>query len=121
MQYFIGVGYDPSFVENMTQILKNLETAPETPVRLILSADDICRPCIYNEAGLCKTAEKVSRFDKQVLRFLNAKSGDILVYREIRNRINQNIIAKKLTAELCHDCEWLETCLLEEEKYYVNN
>lgn len=117
LQHFIGMGYDPAFVENMKRIEGELLEAPDTPVLLVVAADDICAACIYNDNGVCRTASKVRRFDRHTLRFIGAEAGDVLPYSAIRDRIRSNIIDRGITPELCTDCEWLGICLSEEARY----
>ena len=65
LRFFQGKGYSGAFVENMAQKKAMLEENPL--VRLTDQADEICRACPNNLSGQCESAEKVRRYDREVL------------------------------------------------------
>lgn len=106
--YFMGKGYSNAFIENMTDVKKRLE---ENPLVYITTQEDIvCSKCPNNMKGICKTEEKVRKYDKQVLSKCHISDGDILPYENFNRLINQNILQRNQRKEICHDCQWDHLC-----------
>lgn len=106
--FFRGKGYSSEFVENMTRLKAALEENPR--IRLTGNADDICAECPNNLAGCCRTAEKVARYDREVLRRCGLSDGDVIPFRELEARVRQMILLSGQREEVCGDCQWNELC-----------
>jgi len=113
VQGFQGYGYSQDFVKNMIEIIKNIDSNPES--QIITECDIICSCCPHNVEGICQkrldSAQKVKDMDIRVLRKLNLKDGIrgrakdflALVNAKFRNRFDID--------DICGDCEWKEKCL----------
>lgn len=106
--FFRGKGYSEAFVENMTRVKAALEE--NIPVCLTDSADVICAACPNNCSGICTTAEKVARYDREVLERCGLAAGQTLRYREFETKVYRNILLAGQREEVCGDCQWSELC-----------
>jgi uncharacterized protein len=106
--YFRGKGYSSDFVKNMTDVKNNLNKNPI--VCITNQADVICGKCPNNLRGKCKTEDKVSEYDRQVLLRCNLSHGATLPYLAFRNLILQNIILPGKRDEICGSCQWTLLC-----------
>lgn len=108
LHFFQGKGYSGDFVKNMAQKKAMLERNPL--VRLTAQADEICRACPNNRCGQCESAEKVLRYDRQVLSRCGLTPGDVLSYRELEERVLKNILLPGHREDVCGDCQWTDLC-----------
>lgn len=108
LHFFRGKGYSGAFVENMAQRKAMLEQNPL--VRLTDQADEICRACPNNLCGQCESAEKVRRYDQEVLSRCGLTTGDVLPYRELTERVQNTILLPSRREEICGDCQWTDLC-----------
>lgn len=84
-------------------------------VRLTDQADEICRACPNNLSGQCESAEKVRRYDREVLSRCGLTAGDVLPYRELTERVRKTILLPGHREEICGDCQWTDLCQYKEE------
>ena len=112
--FFRGKGYSKEFVENMTRIQGALAENPL--IRLAGNTDAICAACPNNQAGCCRTAEKVARYDREVLRRCGLFQGDVISFRELDKQIRQGILDEGQREAVCGDCQWSALCHLESEE-----
>ena len=108
LHFFQGKGYSGAFVENIAQKKAMLERNPL--VRLTDQADEICRACPNNLSGQCESAEKVQRYDREVLSRCGLTPGDVLSYRELTERVQETILLPDRREEICGDCQWTGLC-----------
>ena len=113
LHFFRGKGYSGDFVKNMAQKKAMLEENPL--VRLTDQADEICRACPNDLCGQCESAEKVQRYDREVLSRCGLTPGDVLPYRELTERVLDNILMPGHREEVCGDCQWTDLCHYKEE------
>ena len=113
LHFFQGKGYSGTFVENMARKKAMLEQNPL--VRLTDQADEICRACPNNLCGQCESAEKVRRYDQEVLSRCGLTPGDVLPYRELAERVQETILIPGRREEICGDCQWTDLCHYKEE------
>ena len=107
--HFIGKGYSSSFVENMFSHKHLLEKInPE--IEIISKIDHVCEKCPNNKNNECKSLDKVNRYDNEVLKYLNIKSGTIIKYSEFSKLVKEKIINTNKRENICSDCEWNEIC-----------
>ncbi len=108
LAFFRGKGYSEEFVENMTRMQKALEA--NAAVCLTEKTDGICAACPNNQDGVCATAEKVARYDREVLRHCGLSTGDTLPFRELEARVRETILLPGKREEICGDCQWSGLC-----------
>lgn len=108
LAFFQGKGYSEEFVENMTRMKAALEA--NAPVRLTGGTDAICAACPNNQSGVCTAAEKVARYDREVLRRCGLNAGDTLPFRELEARVQETILLPGKREEICGDCQWSSLC-----------
>ena len=113
LHFFRGKGYSGAFVENMARKKAMLEENPL--VRLTDQADEICRACPNNLSGQCESAEKVRRYDRELLSRCGLTVGDVLPYRELTERVRKTILLPGHREEICGDCQWTDLCQYKEE------
>lgn len=74
-------------------------------VCLNISGDVICAACPNDRSGVCTTAEKVARYDREVLDRCGLAVGQTLAYREFEASIHENILLAGQREAVCGDCQ----------------
>lgn len=109
LAYFRGEGYSPEFTAHMAALLRLLEQ--ENPgVELVAGTDRICLRCPNNEAGVCVAAEKVARYDRQILTRCGLAEGEVLPYSALREIVDAAILRPGKREEICGSCQWNALC-----------
>ena len=85
-------------------------TLPMGAHDLSAGSDDICAACPNTQDGVCATAEKVARYDREVLRHCGLSTGDTLPFRELEARVRETILLPGKREEICGDCQWSSLC-----------
>lgn len=115
--YFENSGYSDLFTAHMGLIRDGFAHA-DRPVRLTLDADIICIPCPHSQNGRCETADKVRRYDEQVLRLCGLSAGDALSFAAFEELCLERIVRPGKRAQVCGDCCWAQLCDRVGEKRY---
>lgn len=110
-QGFRGEGYSPEFIDNMAAIHNQLTKDSTLPVLVLDSPDAICSSCPNLKNHECTlhgpgSEEGMVAQDRDVMKRLDIKNGEVLPWSDILNRIHQNIRGEMLT-EICGKCPWL--------------
>ena len=108
--FYEGKGYSADFTDHMGRVIRALSERPETSVRLTRSADAVCAHCPNNLGGICKSTEKVARYDAAVLDACGLKDGDALPYADFAAKVKERILDAGLRQSICGDCEWDAIC-----------
>lgn len=111
LQGFRGLGYSPSFVENLKRIHQRLLHAPETPVMVLVAPDDVCAACPHRGREGCSlegpdSEREMARQDGLVLKRLGLSPGTTVAWREVLERIARKISPGDLPG-ICRQCRWL--------------
>lgn len=108
LAFFRGKGYSGEFVENMARMKAVLEENPL--IRLTGGTDEICAACPNNQGGRCESEEKVTRYDREVLRRCGLSVGEVLPYRAFEALVIRHILDARQREEICGDCQWDALC-----------
>ena len=108
---FRGLGYSKEYVANMSKIVSQICSSPETLIQVVSKPDDICGPCPFLRQGGCQergpeSEEAVRNRDYAVMEKLNVMAGDKITWAEVENRIRSSISPEDLDW-ICQDCQWL--------------
>ncbi|HWT74214.1 MAG TPA: DUF1284 domain-containing protein [Mobilitalea sp.] len=115
ISFFEGKGYNPEFVQNMTEVIENLHD--NTQIQLTVGADIICDKCPNNKEYLCQMEDKVRRYDETVLSLCHLFENQVIGWKELKELAFTRILnANKLKA-VCGDCCWNSIC---QEKLTIN-
>lgn len=107
--FFRGNGYSPEFTANMTNIISRLDL--EDPlVTLTDGTDMICGSCPHNSGGICKSEEKVVKFDKAVLDACGLDYPGNIQWKIFKDLVSQNIIIPGKRSFICGSCQWNDLC-----------
>ncbi|MBI1822070.1 MAG: DUF1284 domain-containing protein [Nitrospirae bacterium] len=112
LQGFRGEGYDPMFTAHMSAIHRRLTQDPHILVQVMTSPDTFCHSCpnlsAENSCRLHGDGTEVTMVeqDKEVMRRLGLKSGDILSWETILKKISATVRPEMLN-EICGECPWL--------------
>lgn len=112
LPFFRGKGYSGAFVENMTAVKTAMEENPL--IELVRGGDHICAACPNFTQGKCRDEEKVTRYDREVLRLCGLEPGQSMPYRDFVRRVREAILRKGLRETVCGDCQWTALCREEE-------
>ena len=114
IQGFVGKGYSPEFVANMTRVVAGL--APETEVTVLDEPDVLCAACPNLADDGCTlhgpgTERGIVHQDRDVLARLGLSAGATVTWRDVLDRIAKSIEPDDLD-DICGQCPWLElgTC-----------
>ena len=91
-------------------------------IQVVEGGDDICTSCPYFKNGVCtiveNAEEEVKEMDKKALELLNFKVGDLIKWKDIRNKIlTSKEIVKIWYETYCKDCDFKNVCESEIKKY----
>jgi len=109
IQGFVGKGYSPEFVANMTAVIAAL--ADETEVTVVAEPDVLCEACPNLAASGCAlhgegTERGIVRQDRDVLARLGLVDGAREPWGAIVARIAARVAPEDLD-EICGACPWL--------------
>ncbi len=111
---FQGYGYSPDFIENMTDVIKDIESSPDLLVEVVESCDAICLACPHNREDVClreeNSQDKVRDMDRQVLEKLGLKGGQRIRAGDIFPLTDARLENTDVE-EICGDCDWRANCL----------
>ncbi len=105
-----GMGYSPAFNKNMDFIVNEQLKSPggdEVLLKVVKFTDDLCSPCPHKRDSLCSKQQTIETLDNAHSKKLNLFSGEILSWREAKQRIVKNVQPKDLD-DICQGCQWLE-------------
>lgn len=112
--FFKGKGYSDEFTSHMAETIRTLKKDPM--ITLTADIDHICQHCPNNENGVCRTAEKVAKYDKEVLSRCGFQNGDTIRYSELKNAVYDKIFLANTREDICGDCEWSDICHFEPDE-----
>jgi hypothetical protein len=113
IQGFQGYGYNEEFTKNMMEVLKNIDSNPES--KLISECDVICAYCPHNINGICcetiDSAQKIKKMDLIVLNKLKLKVGTKGRIKEFISLANSTLKNLSDIQDVCGNCNWQKKCL----------
>ena len=98
-------GYNQEFIDNMDKITSSIDK-----VLLTYENDDVCQCCPNIQNNICKSINKVNKYDKLVIELLNAKTNEIYDYDYLHQLVIDKIIKQDKLKDICADCEWYDIC-----------
>ena len=109
IQGFVGKGYSPDFVANMTRVVASLGPAAE--VTVTSEPDVLCSACPNLAEDGCALNGRGAEFgivrqDKHVMARLGIVPGETLAWGDIVDRITAAIEPDDLDS-ICGTCPWL--------------
>lgn len=114
LAFFEGKGYSDCFSAHMAQVQDWLLT-DDPDVCLSPETDEICSCCPNNESGICKTAEKVDRYDRAVLERCGLTPGQQLNWSRFSDLVEKHILSTAQRTSICGDCQWSKLCASHEK------
>lgn len=108
---FEGYGYSEKFVYNMQNVIRKLEGPDDVEIKIVVETDSICIACPHNESQSCTSGQKVLSYDEKVLELCNIRDGEIMTWKEFKNKIEKSILSKNKLKDVCTNCEWLKICV----------
>ena len=108
-QGYSGKGYSEAFVSNMDDVVERLRSNQDEKVEIVFTTDNLCENCpskISN--GVCKSDDKVLRFDKGVIDALGLDEG-IYSYQDLITKLDEYLtsgVEDERLKKICGDCEW---------------
>ncbi len=109
-QFYEGKGYSEDFTDHMGRIIREMEADPAQKIQLKVETDIVCENCPNNEAGECTTADKVKRYDEEVLKACNLVEGEEISFAEFAKMVRDKIINAGIRSDICGDCSWDYIC-----------
>ncbi|VVB88178.1 Uncharacterised protein [uncultured archaeon] len=106
LNFFRGEGYSEDFISNIRSVIgKDL-------VEIVEGPDEVCARCSYLKENKCSsneyTDEKILLQDKEALRLLRFKSGEIVDWKIISDKLPE--IIEEWKVEFCLDCGYMKVC-----------
>jgi len=111
MHGFQGLGYSEKFVQNMSEICRQVHSEPTLEIEVVDAPDDICAPCTFIAGGGCSRegtegGQTSKELDRRVLEKLGLAPGQVFSRDELLSLVLEKISPDDL-AVLCEGCEWL--------------
>lgn len=106
--YFEGKGYSDGFVHHMMLVKQRMQDNPR--IRVICSADEVCRLCPNNRDGVCETAGLTEGYDTAVMRLCGLSDGAETEWEEFAGLVKERILEKGRRKEICGGCQWNDIC-----------
>ena len=113
-QFYEGKGYSEDFTDHMGRIVRDMEVDPSQMVRLKAGTDIVCENCPNNEAGMCTSQDKVTRYDREVLKACGLSEDDEISFERFRMLVKNKIIQAGIRREICGNCTWDYICKSKE-------
>ena len=110
IRHFVGHGYSPAFVENMTALIRRLREEPGQPLRITLGPDTLCAACPHNRAGICDSQEKVRRLDAAAAKGCGLSGGQIITWQALCQAVDRGLMPGGAMPACCAECEWYSLC-----------
>lgn len=110
---YVGKGYSPAFVANMTRIAGRLGAGEA--VEIVEGPDDICAPLLDDPDPHCRFA-RVTRRDRAAARDLGRLLGlearpgaHVTLDLDLLGRLRQAFLSNRIRSA-CTGCEWVGLC-----------
>lgn len=100
-----GMGYSDAYVDNMTQVYRNLLANPTTECRIVNGPDQLCA-CFPADGDYHCENRNVAERDALILQRLGLKEGQIITWAEILSRVAAFLQPDDLL-HICSTCPWL--------------
>ena len=114
LAFFEGKGYSKGFTAHMAQV-KQLLSEEDPPVFLVPETDEICSCCPNTWKGVCTAADKVERYDREVLSCCGLSAGAELPWSTFSALVHEHILAADRRREICAGCQWNDICTGQEK------
>lgn len=106
LNFFRGEGYSEDFIRNIYDIIG------KEKVEVVAGPDEVCKKCPSLVANKCTnddyTDEEILFQDKEALRLLRYKPGDITDRETISARLSS--IMEEWKMEFCLHCRYMKVC-----------
>ena len=109
-QFYEGKGYSEDFTDHMGRIIREMEAEPAQKVKLKVETDIVCENCPNNKSGECTTADKVKKYDEEVLKACGLAEGDEISFADFTELVRKRIIDAGIRSDICGDCSWDYIC-----------
>ncbi len=108
-QGYSGKGYSDDFVSNMDRVTEKLRSDRGVKIEITFSTDSLCSNCPLKVSdGVCKSDNKVLRFDASIINILDLKEG-VYSYQDLISRLDKYLssgVCDERLKAICGDCEW---------------
>lgn len=115
-----ALGTGQSTHKTLGPVALKIRANPKIPIKLVVGVDDICAPCQWwdHEKALCTKSlktyprdnENSLTSDRNALRVLGMKPGDVLAADELYRRIKARVTKKVFAEEVCVACRLVDKC-----------
>ncbi len=106
LNFFRGEGYSEDFINNISSVIGKQK------VEVVAGPDEVCKKCPYLIENKCTNAEYTNEQilfqDKEALRLLGYKPGEIVSWKTISAKLPG--ITEEWKAEFCRNCRYLKVC-----------
>lgn len=106
---FKGMGYNKTFVDNMSRISSYLKENPDDCIKLVIAGDDICARCPHllnwNCGKTSKTEASLKHKENLILSRIGVKPGENIKINDAYRLIKENITIEMFDI-ICGSCQW---------------
>jgi uncharacterized protein len=108
---FRGMGYSPSFVEKMWEIVKDIrDEEKDFPIQVVVALDDACFTCPHHGESTCQadpnSNEHVMSMDRKVIEHLGIEENEVYLKSQLLRLTARKVRPEDLN-HLCDKCSWL--------------
>lgn len=115
-----ALGTGKSSHKTLGPVAQKIRAIPKTPLKIVIGMDDICSPCEWwdHDKARCKKDmdknpqdnEYSFTSDKNVIRVLGMKAGDVMNADDIYRLIKTKVTKKVFVEEVCVACRLVNDC-----------
>jgi hypothetical protein len=121
-----ALGTGKSSHKTLGPVAQKIRANPKVPLKIVVGMDDICSPCEWWDHDKMRCKRDMDKYpndnensftsDKNAIRVLGMKEGDVMnaddIYRLIKTKVNQKVFAE----EVCVACRVVNNCAKQYEK-----
>jgi len=121
-----ALGTGKSAHKTLGPVAQKIRANPKVPIKVVVGVDDICSPCKWwdHDRGLCTRGldkypednQNSSTSDKNAIRTLGLKQGDVMNADELYRLIQRKVTKKVFAEEVCVACRLVDKCKETYEK-----
>jgi hypothetical protein len=111
MLFFEGKGYNEEFTKHMASVIEKINE--NDMIQLVCEVDIVCEKCPNNVNLVCTSNDKVTQYDKEVLKYCNLSPNDVIMLGDYKQLLHQRILFQDKLNLICGNCEWSNICQLK--------
>lgn len=110
LHFFSGEGYNPEFISNLREIIKQVEAGGD--IEVYPGPDDVCKKCPNLKEERClydqNSEDGIKKMDIKAIKLLKMEPNIRVKWIDIIEKIPE--IFNEWSIEYCNNCYWRKVC-----------